>query len=87
MWGETTNKILEKNKTCRTIREDIDPMQLNISIASLVIFYIMNMKTLSLSFDVNLNTKEMIDKRLQAIKEIIGDWIRPKNIKGEESER
>lgn len=78
VWGETTAKIFEKNKVCKTIRDDLDPMQLNITIASLVIFYIMNIKTLSLSFDVNLNTQEKLDTRLSVIKEIVGTWIKPR---------
>ena len=74
-WGNLTREIIAKGKEDRTIRDNLDPMQLNISIAALVIFYITNGPTLSLLYDTDLASTEEKEKRLQAIKETIGEYI------------
>ena len=74
-WEVLTKEIIAKGKIDKTIREDLDPMQINISIAALVIFYITNSSTLSLLYQTDLTSEEEKINRLQSIKDTIGSWI------------
>jgi hypothetical protein len=52
-------------------------MQLNISIAALGFFYLMNRHTLSTVFERDLGSKKMLEERLAVMKDTIARWIRP----------
>ena len=78
-WEVLTKEIIAKGKIDKTIREDLDPMQINISIAALVIFYITNSSTLSLLYQTDLTSEVEKINRLQSIKDTIGSWITNKN--------
>ena len=77
-WLGRMELILKKGKKDKTIRDDLDPMQLNISIAALIIFYITNCATLSVLYETDLSDEEQLDKRLDSIKDTVGAWISPK---------
>lgn len=77
-WLELTKSIIEKGKVDKTIRTDIDPAQLNISIAGLIIFSIMNQYTLSVSLGEDLTTNEAKSNRINSILDTISSWIKPK---------
>ena len=70
-------KILARGRRERSIRRDIDTMQLNVNIAALGFFYLMNRHTLSTVFRHNLGSKPMLEKRLEVMKDTIACWIRP----------
>jgi AcrR family transcriptional regulator len=70
-------RLLERGKRERSVRSDIDPMQLNVSIAALGFFYLMNRHTLSKVFQRNLGSKSMLDERLAVMKDTIACWIWP----------
>lgn len=73
-------KILRRGKQEGTIRSEIDVLQLNVSIAALGFFYLINRHTLSIVFERNLSSKRMLNLRLAAMKDIIGCWIRPPRV-------
>jgi AcrR family transcriptional regulator len=70
-------KLLRRGRREGTVRGDLDPMQLNVSIAALGFFYLMNRHTLSTVFERDLGSKRMLQKRLAVMKDIINCWIRP----------
>ncbi|HEX4757210.1 MAG TPA: TetR/AcrR family transcriptional regulator [Terracidiphilus sp.] len=70
-------KLLRRGRHEGTVRSDLDPMQLNVSIAALGFFYLMNRHTLSTVFERDLGSARMLNKRLAAMKDIIRCWIRP----------
>jgi AcrR family transcriptional regulator len=70
-------KLVERGARERSVRPDIDPMQLSVSIAALGFFYLMNRHTLSKVFQRNLGSKKMLDERLAVMKDTIACWIRP----------
>lgn len=76
-WLDLTKLLIEKGKKDKTIRTDIDPIQLNISIAGLIIFSIMNQYTLSYSLGEDLTTKKAQEIRIKSILDTISSWIRP----------
>jgi len=70
-------KLLARGKREGVIREDIDPVQLNISIAALGFFYLMNRHTLSRVYQRDLMAPEQLDARLAVMKETIFRYISP----------
>jgi AcrR family transcriptional regulator len=76
-------RILLRGKRERSIRPEIDVLQLNVSIAALGFFYLINQHTLSMVFERDLGSKRLLNKRLAVMKEIVGCWIRPqKKLRG-----
>lgn len=75
-WGNITKKIIERGKIDKSIKDGIDPMQFNISVAALVIFYISNRYTLSILYEKKLMSKEEQQIRLNSIIDIVGSWIK-----------
>ena len=61
-----------------SVRRDLDVMQLNVNIAALGFFYLMNRHTLSTVFERDLGSKQMLEKRLAVMKDTIACWIRPR---------
>ncbi len=76
-WLEVTQSLIDKGRIDHSIRDGLNPIQLNISIAGLIIFSIMNKETLSLSMNVDLHGDEAKKERLSHIKDIIATWICP----------
>lgn len=70
-------RILERGCREGTVRSDIDPMQLNINIAALGFFYLINRHTLSAIFQYDLMSPQAFDERLAVMKDTIARWIRP----------
>ncbi len=74
---EIAKKLLARGRRERSVRRDLDAMQLNVSIAALGFFYLMNRHTLSTVFQRDLGSKRMLDQRLAVMKDTIARWIRP----------
>jgi AcrR family transcriptional regulator len=70
-------KLLARGRRERSIRRDLDALQLNINIAALGFFYLMNRHTLSTVFQRDLGSKPMLEKRLSVMKDTIARWIQP----------
>lgn len=70
-------KLLARGRREGTVRPDLDVLQLNVSIAALGFFYLMNRHTLSTVFQCDLGSTRMLDKRLAVMKDTIACWIRP----------
>jgi AcrR family transcriptional regulator len=70
-------KLLARGRRERSIRRDLDVMQLNVNIAALGFFYLMNRHTLSTVFQRDLGSKKMLEQRLVVMKDTIARWIRP----------
>ena len=69
-------KLLARGRREGSVRGDLDPMQLNVSIAALGFFYLMNRHTLSTVYQRDLGSPRMLNARLAVMKDIIGRWIR-----------
>jgi AcrR family transcriptional regulator len=69
--------LIERGQKEKTVRGDLDPLQLSINIASLGFFYLMNRHTLSTVFKSDLNSQRMLRKRLVVMRDVIARWIRP----------
>jgi len=72
-----TERLLARGRRERSVRHDLDAVQLNVSIAALGFFYLMNRHTLSAVFQRDLGSKQMLDERLAAMEDTIARWIRP----------
>jgi AcrR family transcriptional regulator len=70
-------KLLARGRHEGSIRGDLDVLQLNVSIAALGFFYLMNRHTLSTVFQRDLGSKPMLNRRLAVMKDTIACWIRP----------
>lgn len=70
-------KLIVRGRREGTIRRDLEVMQLNVNIAALGFFYLMNRHTLSTVFECDLGSKRMLDRRLTVMKDTIACWIRP----------
>ncbi len=71
------HQLLERGKREGVVRDDIDPVQLNISIAALGFFYLLNRHTLSTVYQRDLTTDQALDERLIVMKDTIARWIAP----------
>ncbi len=69
--------LIERGQKEKTVRGNLDPLQLSINIASLGFFYLMNRHTLSTVFESDLNSRPMMRKRLVVMRDVIARWIRP----------
>ena len=58
-------KLLDRGVSEGVFRNDIDPVQLNITIAAIGYYYLTNRYTGSIVYEKNLETKEAYDKRLE----------------------
>ena len=74
--------LIARGQREKTVRGDLDPLQLSINIASLGFFYLMNHHTLSTVFKSDLDSEEMQSKRLEVMRDVIGRWIRPEPPRG-----
>lgn len=69
--------LIERGQKEKTVRGNLDPLQLSINIASLGFFYLMNRHTMSTVFKSDLNSRRMMRKRLVVMRDVIARWIRP----------
>ena len=68
--------LIARGQREKTVRGDLDPLQLSINIASLGFFYLINRHTLSTVFKSDLDSERMRRKRLEVMRDVIGCWIR-----------
>ncbi|MCF3936132.1 TetR family transcriptional regulator [Acuticoccus sp. M5D2P5] len=73
----TLAELLKRGAADGVFREDVDPVQLYISIAALGFFYMANNPTLSTIFGRNLATPEALETRREHIASVIMDYLRP----------
>jgi AcrR family transcriptional regulator len=69
--------LIERGQKEKTVRSDLDPLQLSINISSLGFFYLMNRHTLSTVFESDLESARMLRRRLIVMRDVIGRWICP----------
>lgn len=67
--------IIKEGQKMKLFREDIDPVQVNISIAALGFFYLINQHTLSHIYHIQMTTNENLAKRHSIIKDTILRWV------------
>lgn len=77
-WRRRTENLLARGREDGSIRADLDAMQLNISIAALIIFYITNGETLSVLYGTDLGAEPQLSARLASILDTVGSWIAPR---------
>lgn len=68
-------EILKRGASDGTLRDDIDPVQLNISIAALGFFYLINQHTLSTVYQRDLMSPDELAERLRVMKDTIRCWV------------
>jgi AcrR family transcriptional regulator len=68
--------ILKRGNSLGVFRDDVEPLQLYISIAALGYFYVSNMKTLSVIFDRDLNDFHMVQEREAQAVQMVLDYLR-----------
>ena len=71
------SRLIERGRREGNVRDDIDPMQLNINIAALGFFYLINRHTLSTIFKYDLTSEQAFAERLEVMKDVIARWIHP----------
>jgi AcrR family transcriptional regulator len=69
-------RILKRGVASGEFRDDVDPVQLYITIAALGYFYLSNMHTLSTIFGMDLAAKPRLDARLAHIEEVTMGYLR-----------
>ena len=69
--------ILRRGVGAGDFRDDVDPVQLYITIAALGYFYLSNVHTLSTIFEMDLASKPRLDVRLAHIEEVVMGYLRP----------
>lgn len=69
--------LIARGQKEKTVRGDLDPLQLSINIASLGFFYLMNRHTMSAVFKSRLGSPAMLRARLSVMRDVIARWIRP----------
>jgi len=74
---ETLRTVLARGREQGLFRDDVDPLQLYISIAALSYFYLGNNHTLSAVFGHDLATHDARDERLAHMIEVILGYLRP----------
>lgn len=60
-----------------TVRADIEPKRINICIAALGFFYLINRHSLSVTYACNTTSPKELKEHLSVMKDIIARWIRP----------
>jgi AcrR family transcriptional regulator len=72
-------ELLARGAAAGVFRDDVDPVQLYVSIASLGYFYLSNRYTLSTIFGRDLGSEEALAERRRHIVEVILGFLRPDN--------
>jgi AcrR family transcriptional regulator len=71
------HRLVERGSREKTVRADLDPIQLSINIAALTYFYLMNRYTLSIVFERDFGARRALQRRLVVMKDMVARWIRP----------
>lgn len=81
---EIMERLLDEGKKQKIFKQDIDPLQVNISLAALAGYYILNQHTLGLVYHINMVSPEALEYRHKVIKETLLSWllVDPKSLKG-----
>ncbi|ENG0937948.1 TetR/AcrR family transcriptional regulator [Salmonella enterica] len=72
---ELMASLLEKGKTLNIFKQDIDPLQVNINIAALGGYYLINQHTLGLVYHISMVSPQALEARRKVIKETIMSWL------------
>ncbi|WP_058912549.1 TetR/AcrR family transcriptional regulator [Entomohabitans teleogrylli] len=72
---ELMEGLLEEGKKQNIFKQDIDPLQVNISLAALGGYYILNQHTLGLVYHINMVSPEALETRRRVIKETLLSWL------------
>ncbi|MBM3073337.1 TetR/AcrR family transcriptional regulator [Lelliottia sp. RWM.1] len=67
--------LLEEGKKKNLFKRDIDPLQVNISIAALGAYYLINQHTLGLVYHMSMTSVEALEARRRVIKDTILSWL------------
>lgn len=70
------NRIIKDGRDMKLFRAGIDPVHLNINIAALGFFYLINQHTLSHVYKMKLTSHEALNVRHQVIKDTIMRWVK-----------
>lgn len=68
-------KIIDDGQKKKIFRNDLDPIQVNISIAALGFFYLINQHTLSHIYNIPMTSDEYLNVRHLIIKDTILRWV------------
>ncbi|MDB5405270.1 MAG: TetR family transcriptional regulator [Rhodospirillales bacterium] len=69
-------RVLERGQALGVLRQDVDPLELYISICALGYFVFSNQYTLGAIFDVNLTTPRALARRRQIIIDMVTSYLR-----------
>lgn len=72
---ELMASLLEKGKALNIFKQDIDPLQVNINIAALGGYYLINQHTLGLVYHISMVSPQALEARRKVIKETILNWL------------
>lgn len=67
--------LLEEGQRQKTFKKDIDPLQININIAALGAYYLINQYTLGMVYHISMVSPEALEARRRVIKETILSWL------------
>lgn len=67
--------LLEEGKKQKVFKPDIDPLQVNINIAALGAYYLINQHTLGQVYNISMVSPQALDIRRKVIKETIMSWL------------
>lgn len=67
--------LLEEGKRQNIFKPDIDPLQVNISIAALGGYYLINQHTLGMVYHISMVSPQALEVRRQVIKDTVLSWL------------
>ncbi|MEG1421615.1 MAG: TetR/AcrR family transcriptional regulator [Citrobacter sp.] len=67
--------LLEEGKRLNIFKPDIDPLQVNINIAALGGYYLINQYTLGMVYHISMVSPQALEARRRVIKETILNWL------------
>ena len=67
--------LLDEGKKHNIFKPDIDPLQVNINIAALGGYYLINQHTLGLVYHISMVSPQALEARRKVIKETILSWL------------
>ena len=67
--------LLDEGKKQNIFKPDIDPLQVNINIAALGGYYLINQHTLGLVYHISMVSPQALEARRKVIKETILSWL------------
>jgi AcrR family transcriptional regulator len=74
---ETISDLLERGQSAGVFRQNVDPLQLYVSIAGLGYFYVSNIHTLSAIFGEDLSRPHVRAQRRRHVVDVILDYLKP----------